>query len=341
MKKTLLFIFPALALLVIGISIWLAQGLWGSYQGYSTPSVQVVIHAGVGANQIGIALEKAQVIRSKRIFSLAARLLGKSNVFKRGLYQFDRPLSTLEVIGMLEKGEEFLLKITIPEGYRMSEIFKLLKASGLQNKGEYSKWASDPSFIASLKLNMTPATLEGFLFPETYLLSPISNEKTVLRIMVEMFQQRIPKDFTAQAQHLGLTWYQALTLASIIEKETGKTSERPIISSVFHNRLKKKMKLQTDPTVIYGIKNYNGNITKKHLRAYSPYNTYVIPALPPTPIANPGLGAMEAAIAPATTDFLYFVGKGNGSHQFSETYRKHNRAVRQFQHRRRKDYRSY
>jgi len=325
-----------LATILTGYSL-----LWAPYHGAQSPSVQVSIKAGSSLKQISNQLDRAQVIRSKNAFFWAARIKGVAPRFRQGVYRFDHPLSAFEVMAILVRGEEHLLQITIPEGYRMTEIFALLRASGFTNPGQYETWATKKSFIDSLKLPGNPKSLEGFLYPETYRFSPSTSERAVLRHLVKTFKDHLPPRYAARAKSVGLSPYQAVTLASIIEKETGKGTERPLISSVFHNRMKIKMRLQTDPTVIYGIKNYKGNITRKHLRTYSIYNTYMIPGLPPTPIASPGLAALNAAVSPAKTKFLYFVGKGDGSHQFTKTLRAHNNAVRKFQHRRRKDYRSY
>ena len=159
--------------------------------------------------------------------------------------------------------------------------------------------------------------------------------------MIKTFLRNIPKDYEQLANKVGLTYYEALILASIIEKETSIASERRIISSVFHNRLTKNMRLQTDPTVIYGIKNFDGNLTRRQLRTKTPYNTYIVEGLPPTPICNPGLASLMAAVQPVSTSYLFFVAKGDGTHKFTTNYRDHYRWVRKFQKGRRTNYRSF
>ena len=187
-----------------------------------------------------------------------------------------------------------------------------------------------------MKLSIPSLTPEGFIFPETYSFSrPVTAHEIVERIVEEgrkRLDERL-KGWKERGQQLGFNPYQVLVLASIIEKETGKPEERGVISSVFHNRLRIAMPLQSDPTVIYGIQNFDGNLTKEHLKTPGPYNTYLNTGLPPTPICNPGLDAIKAAVYPEDTDYLYFVGKGDGSHQFSATYKEHQRAVDNFQRR--------
>lgn len=341
MKRVILLSVAAALLVLGGMGAVFMYGLNAKHQGYSGQMAELTIESGMGLGRISSKLASAGVIPSAFSFKLAARLMGKSTDFKRGYYRFEGPMSPLEVMDVLEEGREVLLKVTLPEGSRMSDIFADLLQAGIKNPGNYMALAKDRQFIASLNLPVKVPHLEGFLFPETYHFSPQADERKVLTTLVETFMEKIPADYAARAQQVGLSWYEAITLASIIEKETGKASERPVISSVFHNRLQRGMKLQTDPTVIYGIKDYKGNIRRKHLKQKTPYNTYVIEGLPPTPIASPGLDALEAAVDPAQTAYLYFVGKGDGSHHFTTNYRDHNQAVRKYQLQRRQDYRSY
>jgi UPF0755 protein len=174
-------------------------------------------------------------------------------------------------------------------------------------------------------------TFEGYLFPDTYLFPKDTTSEEIISTMVKRFRSVFKPEWKNRAEALGFSIHQVVTLASIVEKETGVASERPVISSVFHNRLKRKMRLESDPTVIYGIKDFDGNITKKHLAEPTPYNTYVIRGLPPGPIANAGVGAFEAVLFPADTKFLYFVSKKDTTHQFSTNIKDHNRAVRKYQ----------
>lgn len=282
-----------------------------------------------------------RIIRSKTFFKLFSIVLGKGNSYKRGEYQFDRKLSAYQLTKILEEGKTKLLSITLPEGLRMKEIFPLLRNGDYENEGLYEHYATNGDFITSLKVPVKLKTLEGFLFPETYKFAKDSSERMILRTMVNTFLKKVPEDYSDLAKQVGLSYYEAVILASIIEKETSVADERSLIASVFHNRLEKSMRLQTDPTVIYGIKNFNGNLTRKQLRTKTPYNTYLIKGLPPTPIANPGIASLMAAVNPAKTQYLYFVAKGDGTHEFSTNYTQHSHAVTKYQRRRKKNYRSY
>ncbi len=174
-------------------------------------------------------------------------------------------------------------------------------------------------------------TFEGYLFPDTYHFPGDVQAEKIIQAMVKRFHAVFTPEWRTRAETLGFTVHQAVILASIVEKETGDPSERPVISSVFHNRLKRNMRLESDPTVIYGIKNFNGNITRKDLKRKTPYNTYRIKGLPAGPISNPGKESIRAVLYPANTRFLYFVSKKNGTHAFSTNLADHNRAVRQYQ----------
>ncbi len=311
------------------------------YQGNRKGKTTINIRNGDGLNVIATTLQKNDLIRSKLFFKWFSVLMGKRRVYKRGEYVVDESVSVMDLINMLEKGTTCLLTITIPEGLRMQDIFSQLKGTGYNNTGNYDTISQSNEFIKSLNLPINSDSLEGFLFPETYKFSKEIDERTILRTMVKTFLKNIPNDYKEQAQKVGLTYYEAIILASIIEKETSVGNERNMIASVFHNRLKKHMKLQTDPTVIYGIPNFDGNLTRQQLRTRTPYNTYINYGLPPTPIANPGLASLMAAVKPANTSFLYFVAKGDGTHEFSTNYRDHRRAVFRFQKRRIKKYRSF
>ena len=183
------------------------------------------------------------------------------------------------------------------------------------------------------RFNLSTPSLEGFLYPDTYSFSRIDAEEKIVERMVGRFFEKFTNEYREELKANGWTLEKLVTLASIVEKETGVGDERGLVSSVFHNRLKKRMRLQSDPTTIYGIRDFNGNITKADLQRYTPYNTYVIPGLPPGPIANPGLASLMAALRPTQSDFLYFVSNNQGSHFFSKTYGQHAGHVNKFQKR--------
>lgn len=311
------------------------------YNGDRAPSVVFEIERGETLNKISSKLEALGLISSKRLFKFYSFILGKKKSYKSGNYLVKGSVSIYHLVQVLDEGRFDLVKFTIREGLRTTEIAEILKSNKFQNQGKYLDLMKDQNFIKSLNLPVEVKSLEGFLYPDTYMIAPQSTEKTLLRAMTDNFLKKIPKNYGEMAKKAGLSYYDAVNLASIIEKETGNAAERTIISSVFHNRLRKGMKLQSDPTVIYGIENFDGNIKRRQLRKRTDFNTYVILGLPKTPIANPGLESLMAAVKPDNTNYLYFVGMGNGRHKFSKTYKEHDQAVSRYQKRPVKNYRSY
>jgi UPF0755 protein len=237
----------------------------------------------------------------------------------------------LEILDRFRRGLVVLHPVTIPEGYSVRQIAEVLRGAGIGDPEELLGLAESPAFISELGLDVP--TLEGYLFPDTYGLPRNISTADIVRRMVGRFQETYQSVWANRAAELGLTRHQVVTLASIIEKETGSGIERPIISAVFHNRLRLRMPLQSDPTVIYPIKNFDGNLRKVDLVRDNPYNTYRRRGLPPGPIGNPGREALEAALYPSPVDYLYFVARNDGSHHFSRTLREHNKAVDQYQRR--------
>lgn len=296
--------------------------------------VLIEIESGTSLSQVARQLEQKGVVRSANALKLLARLRNQGSAIHAGRYRFADPADPAEILARLVSGDVEQVSLTIPEGFNLLQIADRIDQEHLGDGKEFLRLCSDPQFIASLVIKAD--TLEGYLFPETYRFTPGTSERDLVRMMVQHQLARIDTKLLNDAKKLGLDRHQLLTLASIIEKETGQTAEMPIISSVFHNRLRKRIPLQTDPTVIYGIENFDGNLTRKHLRTATPYNTYIIRGLPPGPIASPGLSALQAAAHPADTKYLYFVSKGDGHHEFSTTLQDHNRAVRRYQLKRRK-----
>ena len=242
-------------------------------------------------------------------------------------------LSPGDILDKMVSGKVRLYKFTIPEGSNLNQIAEIIDSAGLANRQEFLQLANDTRFIENM--GNGAVNLEGYLFPDTYFFPRNVAAERIIESMVDRLQSEITDDWRQRASEINFTMHEVITLASIIEKETGTAAERPIISSVFHNRLKKKMRLETDPTVIYGIKDFDGNLTRKHLETKTPYNTYRISGLPPGPIASPGRAAIEAALYPAKTSYLFFVSKKDGTHQFSTNLADHNRAIRKYQLRRR------
>ena len=288
----------------------------------------VVIERGSSFRMVAEKLEKAGVVRSADSFSLAARLLGAYTKVKAGEYEFTTNMPPMEVIDYLVKGRVKKYMVTVPEGFSVREIAAALEAAGLVQKDIFIARALDPALARSLGLE--GPTLEGYLFPDTYAFNKGMSADELIARMVERFR-KVFAEFEFDVEASGMSMRKIITLASIIEKETGAPSERPLISAVFHNRLKKGIKLQSDPTVIYGVPSFDGNLKRKHLSMKSPYNTYAIFGLPPGPIASPGRDSIVAALKPAKADYIYFVSKNDGTHQFSKTLKEHNIAVNRFQ----------
>jgi len=277
-------------------------------------------------------LEQEGIIRNRHFFVGIATILGKKAGIKAGEYEFHTRMLPLEVLDVLVKGQVKIHLVTIAEGFTLSQIGQLLEELNIVGKEVFLQKASSPAFISSLGLPAeVGSTLEGYLFPDTYHLFREMDPEEVIQIMVRQFKKVFNPDLASRASQLGISQREAVILASIIEKETPLSEEKPLISAIFHNRLKKKMPLQSDPTVIYGIKNFDGNLTKKDLLRPTPYNTYLVNGLPPTPICNPGKDSIHAALYPASIPYLYFVSKNDGSHYFSSGIEEHNQAVRKYQ----------
>jgi UPF0755 protein len=292
----------------------------------------IIIKPGQSFKSFSKSLQKDGIIKDLYKFNLFARIKGHDKKVKAGEYILSPSMTPYKILQILAAGKVCLHKITIPEGYNIRQIASITAMAGLCAETKFIGSATNSSFVHNKGIDAE--TFEGYLFPDTYYFSKDVSPEKIISAMVKRFRFVFTPTFKEQVKKLGLSIHQAVTLASIIEKETGDPEERPIISSVFHNRLKKKMRLESDPTVIYGIKDFDGNIKKRHLETSTPYNTYKIKGLPPGPIANPGIKAIEAALFPADTDFLYFVSKKDNTHEFSTNIRDHNKAVRKYQLRR-------
>lgn len=254
------------------------------------------------------------------------RMSGYSKGLKSGeyaIFPFSTPKSLMERIF---RGEVIRYVVTIPEGSTVYDVAELVQASGLATKDDIIELAFDPSFAHSLGIRSD--VLEGYLFPDTYTFTRLDNTQTILKTMVRTFQKQFLPEWEKRADKLGLTVHEIVTLASIIEKEAIFNEERPIIAGVFYNRLKRDMPLQSDPTTVYDIPFFKGTITKSHLSRPSPYNTYLIKGLPPSPICSPGIPSIKAALYPKDVPYLYFVSQGSGRHIFSTTYKNHLMAIR-------------
>jgi UPF0755 protein len=297
----------------------------------NTPEKIINIPEGSGIKTISRSLKSAGLIRNATAFYLLSVVRGKSSL-KAGEYNLNPGMTPFEILDILEQGRVVQHKITIPEGFNIFQIANLFGEKNLSDKELFLDLCSDPNILEYWDIH--GATTEGYLFPETYFFSKGISERRILDAMIRNFWKIFKPEMAERAREMGFTVHEIVTLASLVEKETALAEERPLISAVFHKRLKEGIRLQCDPSVIYGLKNFNGNLTKKDLLKRTPYNTYKKRGLPPGPIANPGLGCIMAALYPADVDYKYFVSRNDGSHEFSSTLRQHNRAVLKYQKRR-------
>lgn len=288
----------------------------------------VFVKEGLSLREVAQDLENRKIISSRVLFMLYARGMGYSTKIKAGEYALSAGMTPSEILEKLAKGLVIAYPVTIPEGYTREQIAELLSQKGITAPEEFLSLTKDKGLLN--RYGISGPSLEGYLFPDTYLFSRYAHAGAVIDTMIKHFHQKVAP-FRERVNELGMEMSEVVTLASIVEKETGKADERPLIASVFLNRLRLGMRLESDPTVIYGIPDFDGNLKKKHLTETSPYNTYVISGLPPGPIANPGLDSIKAVLFPAETKYLYFVSKNDGSHHFSTTLPEHNRAVQIYQ----------
>ncbi|MFO7875815.1 MAG: endolytic transglycosylase MltG [Desulfovermiculus sp.] len=300
-----------------------------------TPGETVTVHIKPGQSfaQIAATLEEKEVIHNPRILQLLATCFGFSTNLQAGEYELNTGWSRLEILRTLASGSHILYTLRIPDGLTWWKTAKTAAQSGLTTYADFNKTVHNPDLLA--EFNIPADTAEGYLFPETYHLPrPEDNQaEPIIRLMLQEFVNQIQTIIRPQNQLDPQEIHDLVTLASLVEKETGQPSERRTVAGVFANRLQRGMRLQCDPTVIYGLgRDFDGNLTKKHLQDSSnPYNTYAHSGLPPGPICSPGLDSLQAAQNPEDHDYLYFVSKGDGSHHFSRSLKEHNRAVRLYQ----------
>ena len=334
MKRLITFIVAFLFIaLSAGTCFFLELGHYARTPGETGGEARtVVIRSGEGFSAVSRRLARAHLNPSPYKFAALARLKGYDKQIKAGEYELRPDTTPLALLETLVQGRVRLHRLTIPEGYTFRQIAREAEAAGFGTATDFIRKATDPRRVG--QYGIKAKTLEGYLFPDTYHFPKTAGTDQVLDAMVKRFWQVFTPRWQNRAKALSMSVHQVVTLASIIEKETGDASERPLIASVFHNRLARGMRLETDPTVIYGIENFDGNLTRKHLMTLTPYNTYRIRGLPPGPIASPGAGSLKAALYPAQTDYLYFVSRRDRTHQFSTNFRDHNRAVRKYQLRR-------
>ena len=330
-KRLLAGLFILAVLGVLSISGYIYEIYYNPIMGSDLENSSIIlIPRGSTFDSVTANIREKGLLPYPRLYSYLAKKLRVYSRVQTGEFEIQHRWNTYELLQFLISGRSISHRITIPEGLNFVEIAERLFRAELADKETILSLKHDPELVG--KTGVTGATsLEGFLFPETYFFSRAETERQIISAMIAQYRKVFNIDFQQRAEEIGMNEYEVLTLASIVEKETGADSERPMIASVFHNRLNRKMRLDSDPTVIYGLKDFNGNLTRKHLRTRTPYNTYRRYGLPPTPISNPGKTSIQSVLYPAKNNFLYFVARGDGSSKFSRTLREHNKAVWYFQ----------
>jgi peptidoglycan lytic transglycosylase G len=331
-KRVLLALAGAILLVGLGLGGWLYLSLERPYKGYAEAETFVDVPQGTGSTAMGRILANAGVVRNATAFRISVWLRGAGRKLQAGEYRFARAMTPAEVVDKIARGDVYLRPITFREGLTIREMAAHFEEKGFGPAAAFVQAASQGTRIRALDPDATD--LEGYLFPDTYALPRKTTADQLIARMVTQFEKALTADVRAAAAGRGLSIRELVTLASLVEKETGKADERPLIAAVYANRLKIGMGLQCDPTVIYALERagrYTGNITREDLKFDSPYNTYRYPGLPPGPIASPGQASLQAAARPASASYLYFVSRNDGSHAFASTLDEHNRNVQQYQ----------
>ena len=335
MRKLLVTLF--LLVVVAGVGVFfVGNTVWGRvhepYKGYDAAEQFVDIPPGTAITEIRRRLVDAGVVRDDTVLRVALWWTGESRNLRAGEYRFARPMTPVEVVETLARGDVYTRSITFPEGLTIQEMARIYESREFGSARDFTQAAADASLITDL--DPAARDLEGYLFPDTYALPRGTPASRLIALMVNRFKATYTADARAGAEAQDLTTRELVTLASLVEKETGKPEERPMVAAVYRNRLNIRMPMQADPTVVYALMRagkYNGNIRREDLSMDSPYNTYRYPGLPPGPIAAPGKASLDAALMPAEVPYLYFVSRNDGSHVFASTLAEHNRNVQTYQ----------
>lgn len=286
------------------------------------------VNSGESFKSVSLRLKAEGLVGYEPAFYYLGRITGKSGELKAGEYELNTDMSLWEILKVITGSHVRLYRITIQEGLNMFQVADLLESAGLVDRMQFLETCWDSQFLQ--ELNIPSPTIEGYLFPETYYIPRGSSPRVIIRTFVDMFWQKVPQSYVDEAKASGLSFHEIVIMASMIEKETGLVGEMSLISSVFYNRMKQKMRFQSDPTAVYDIKPLGGKVTRDDLFRKTPFNTYQIVGLPLTPISNPGLLSIYAALHPQATDYVYFVSRRDGSHHFSATYEEHKEAIEKY-----------
>ena len=290
--------------------------------------IEILIPKGATFRQAIEVFSEAGLIRDKNLFISIGRLSRIDRKIRAGYYSIYRGMNALDLVSVLQKGQIIEYEVSVIEGDSLMEIGDKLSEKGIMSKENFREIAADKDFLASYKIDAP--SLEGYLFPDTYKIPKGLDPKEAIGMMINKLRGEYSEKLTARAAEIGMSEREVLTLASIIEKEAATDEERPLISAVYHNRLRKKILLQADPTAIYGIKSSREKITSGDLKRKTPYNTYTIKGLPPGPIASTSIKSIIAALYPADVQYIYFVSNNDGTHHFSVTAAEHAAAVRAY-----------
>lgn len=335
MRKLLLALLAIVLLLVIAgvvVASEMRRRVQEPFKGYIEAEQFIEIPPGAGSADIRRRLVDAGIVSDDLTLRVALWWSGRSRSLQAGEYRFDQPMSALAVIEKIASGDIYTQRLTFPEGLTIAEMAKVFESRGFGPSREFVKAASNASLVKDL--DPKAGDLEGYLFPETYPLPRRADASRIVAMMVDRFKSTYDDTLRARAEAQQMSTRQVVTLASLIEKETARADERPLVAAVYRNRIKSGMGMQADPTVVYALMKagkYDGNIRREDLSFNSPYNTYRYPGLPPGPIAAPGRASLEAALAPADVPYLYFVSRNDGSHVFATTLTEHNANVYKYQ----------
>jgi UPF0755 protein len=324
MKKIFIFLIAGI---VLTCWVYIAVGLLLPLP-IGKRNIEIEIPKGATFRQVVDILSKEKVLRDKNLFLFIGRITGLDRKVRAGYYSIYSSMNLLDVFRIFKKGQIIEYEVTFREGDSLREIADKLSEKGIVSKERFWNLASDEKFL--FLYDIDAPTFEGYLFPDTYRIPKGMTPEDAIGMMINRIREMFSDEMVVRASELGFSEREVLTLASIIEREAVIDAERPLISAVYHNRLKKKIPLQADPTAVYGVKSYSEKITLKDLKRKTPYNTYVIEGFPPGPIASPGLKSIVAALYPADVPYMFFVSNNDGTHQFSVTAEEHQAAVRAY-----------
>ena len=319
-----LFILGAFVLISLWVLGWLFTGMMSPVGGKM--KMTVMIPRGASAGEIAGILAEKKLIRNSTAFRILVRISGKGADLKPGAYQLSTDMTPGRILDMIAKGEVSSQWITFPEGYTISRIAERLQEEGFARKDRFLELAGSSGQSFQTNFPKQGESLEGYLFPDTYLIPSGASEEVIIGEMLDAFQHKVADSLSSDLSGSGMNWHQVITVASLIEREARVPKDRPLVAAVIYNRLRKNMRLEIDATVLYALGEHKDRVLYRDLEVDSPYNTYRNFGLPPGPIANPGLASIKAALHPAQVDYLFYVARPDGSHIFSRTLDEHIRA---------------